>query len=382
MIKRRKKKRKKKWWIIPVVVVIVLAPILFLRIEKPPVKEMEKARAVLSEAESANAKIYSRILYNKAKTLYDSAMKAWKEENKKIIFFRNFERTVNLIDQVVKVGEDAIKQAEYMQQDSKSALQEEIKVLRREMNLFERVFADLPSSSVAKSRYARGKLLLNEAEIALQKKEYNIGREKSQEASKMIGDSYKRGREALAEYFERLPVWKRELSEAIEQSKREKSYLIVVHKIPSRCDLYYKGVKKYSFPAEFGRNWLGDKRYEGDYATPEGVYKVVRKTDGRATKYYKALLINYPNEQDLINFNRLKKNGAISRNARPGGLIEIHGFGGQGVNWTMGCVALANSDMDMLYKYAETETEVVIIGASAPLEEALEMYKNNKYGER
>ena len=52
--------------------------------------------------------------------------------------------------------------------------------------------------------------------------------------------------------------------------------------------------EKWEFDAELGTNWVGDKRVKGDKATPEGMYKITKKFDGRKTKYYKALLLDYP----------------------------------------------------------------------------------------
>lgn len=370
-------RKKRKWWIVWLLLILIAGTFagLFFTTEEPPLKEMEDARAVLSEAESLNAEVYCRKLYREAKVLYDSAMIAWKKENERFILFRRFEPVATLTNRARDKGLKAIAKAKEVRRNSKDDLKEEIKRLRQEMNEFEKIFATLPVSREAKSKHSNGKLLLNEAEVAFEKGEYNNGREKSREASALIRDSYKDARKVLEEYFVQLPLWQKRLKEAIACSDREKSYVIVVEKIPPRCDLYYNGVKKYSFAAEFGRNWIGDKQLEGDYATPEGSYQVTKKKSRGGTKYYKALLIDYPNKNDRAVFAKLKKEGVISRNARPGNLIEIHGDGGRGANWTNGCVALENSDMDQLYKYAQQGTNITIIGASVPLDEALKKFK-------
>jgi len=43
-------------------------------------------------------------------------------------------------------------------------------------------------------------------------------------------------------------------------------------------------------------------------------------------------------------------------------LIEIHGEGGKGANWTQGCIALKNEDMDELFDLAQIGTPVTIVG--------------------
>ncbi|MFH1679588.1 MAG: L,D-transpeptidase, partial [Candidatus Eisenbacteria bacterium] len=55
--------------------------------------------------------------------------------------------------------------------------------------------------------------------------------------------------------------------------------------------------------------------------------------------------------------------GADPRSATPGGLIEIHGDGGRGNDWTKGCVALSNEHMDRIFDAAAIGTPVTIIGS-------------------
>jgi hypothetical protein len=62
--------------------------------------------------------------------------------------------------------------------------------------------------------------------------------------------------------------------------------------------------------------WAGpirDKQRSGDRATPEGMYRVVQKRARGQTTYYKALLINYPNDEDRAEFAMAKRRGWVSR---------------------------------------------------------------------
>jgi murein L,D-transpeptidase YafK len=95
------------------------------------------------------------------------------------------------------------------------------------------------------------------------------------------------------------------------------------------CLLYSGGKLKLKFSAEFGPNWIGDKNYRGDGATPEGVYRVVHKKDQRKTIYHKSLAINYPNDEDRVRFRNNVNAGIYSRRHNIGGSIEIHGNGGK-----------------------------------------------------
>ena len=80
-----------------------------------------------------------------------------------------------------------------------------------------------------------------------------------------------------------------------------------------------------SYDIGLGRFGLSDKMYSGDEATPEGRYKIIRKFPN--STFYKALLIDYPNEEDRESFARGKRAGTIPVKAGIGGEIEIHGGG-------------------------------------------------------
>ncbi len=156
--------------------------------------------------------------------------------------------------------------------------------------------------------------------------------------------------------------WRLWVEQTLQQSREEGIVVIIVDKLRRRLTVYRGGEPLASFPAELGANGLRPKQHAGDRATPEGRYHVVQKKQGSATKYYKALLINYPNEEDRLRFFQAKRQGKIPWRAGIGSLIEIHGDGGEGRDWTDGCVALRNSDMNKVYTWAQVGTPVTIVG--------------------
>jgi L,D-peptidoglycan transpeptidase YkuD (ErfK/YbiS/YcfS/YnhG family) len=157
-------------------------------------------------------------------------------------------------------------------------------------------------------------------------------------------------------------LWRGWAEATIEESRRHGSTAIIVDKLHRRLMLYQRGFLVKSFPAELGANGLRRKEHAGDRATPEGLYRVVQLKQGRSTKYYKALLINYPNDEDRERYAAGKRHGTIPRRAGIGNLIEIHGDGGEGRDWTDGCVALTNVEMDWLYARVMIGTPVTIVG--------------------
>jgi murein L,D-transpeptidase YafK len=214
-------------------------------------------------------------------------------------------------------------------------------------------------------------LLLTEARLAREKSDFHLAETKLSVAKTLLLNSEKKARKMLVEYFSSYHQWKILVEESITGSARQNSTLIVVDKMAHRCMVYRDGQLNHTFSAEFGPNWIGDKQHKGDQSTPEGKYKVVHKKERRNTIYYKALLLNYPNEEDRIRYRHNISSGKFSSRTEVGGSIEIHGHGGRGFDWTNGCIALKNKDMDLVFNMASEGTPVVIVGSVEPLEKYL-----------
>jgi lipoprotein-anchoring transpeptidase ErfK/SrfK len=345
---------------------------LFVKlIPNPPMREIEEARVAISDSRKHNSVIYSTKIFKESRSFYDSAMIAWKTENKRFILFRDYERVRKFAILSEKKAAEATKRTIAKANDMKSNLQHDLVRLNDEVKAFEKIFSTVPLPQDIKKKNAKGKLLLKEAQIAYDKGQYVSGNVKVTEAGDYITDSYSSARKKLSDYFRNYQKWQDWAKITINESKENNSYAIIVEKVPGLCHVYYKGVRKYTFDAEFGENWMGDKMTRGDAATPEGRYQITRKLQNGSTKYHKALMINYPNEEDLAEFKRRISTGSIPSNAKIGGLIEIHGEGGKGGNWTEGCIALKNSDIDTLFKLVSSGTPVTIIGSTTTLNQIM-----------
>lgn len=104
---------------------------------------------------------------------------------------------------------------------------------------------------------------------------------------------------------------------------------------------------------DLGSNPVGPKRWEGDGRTPEGTY-VVDKRNPRS-QYYLSVGINYPNAQDLA--------FAEAMGVPPGGDIFFHGTPAdkpRGTDWTAGCMAVSNQEIEELYAMLRNGTPVFI----------------------
>ena len=139
----------------------------------------------------------------------------------------------------------------------------------------------------------------------------------------------------------------------------EKADLVVVKKSESRLYLQRGGKQIASFKIALGADPEGHKQQEGDERTPEGRYVLDSKNPKSA--YFKSIHISYPNAVDVAT--------AKAHGVNPGGLIMIHGQkNGLGwlaalaqlFDWTDGCVALSNDDMEKLWSAVDVGTRIEI----------------------
>lgn len=118
-----------------------------------------------------------------------------------------------------------------------------------------------------------------------------------------------------------------------------------------------------SYPIRLGFNPMGHKQFEGDGKTPEGTYTIDWRNPQSA--YYKSLHISYPNPNDLAYAKQRQKSA--------GGDVMIHGtvttpataFPASSTymprkNWTLGCIAVTNADMDEIWQLVKNGTQIII----------------------
>lgn len=336
-----------------------------------PVSEIENARASLAEATRNKADTYSSKIYKEAKSSYDSAMANWQKENKKFIYFRNYEKVRSFAVEAASKAEKATESSVSNSASLKKRISLKIDSLSEVVSELNRLFGAYPLQSEIRNRISKGKMLFEEAKISFEKSRFLEASRNITDAEYLLTSSYENAFNNLKSYFVLFPQWKKWIDKTVADSKRNGDYSIIIDKFSHKLFVYHKGVKKHEFEAELGRNWVGDKRVRGDNATPEGMYKITKKLDRGRTKYYKALLIDYPNSEDIQRFKSEVSKGILPSSARIGGLIEIHGNGGKGTDWTEGCVALTDKEMDLLFKLTKTGTPVTIIGSSRELSEIL-----------
>ena len=104
-----------------------------------------------------------------------------------------------------------------------------------------------------------------------------------------------------------------------------------------------------TYPIALGGNPIGHKQFEGDRRTPEGIYRINDRNPNSG--YHLNLGVSYPNAAD--------RRHAAAWGKPPGGDIKIHGLpnnmGKLGAShllrdWTDGCIAVTNPEMDELFR--------------------------------
>lgn len=134
---------------------------------------------------------------------------------------------------------------------------------------------------------------------------------------------------------------------------------VVVQKSDRKLLLLKNNKVLRAYRISLGREPKGTKHREGDNKTPEGNYTLDYKKADSA--YFKAIHISYPDAKDRV--------WAKKRGVQPGGYIMIHGqkngFGWLGFitqyfDWTRGCIALKNKDMQEVWENVETPLPIEI----------------------
>ncbi len=134
---------------------------------------------------------------------------------------------------------------------------------------------------------------------------------------------------------------------------------VLVDKSDEKLYLLKEGAVIAEYSVSFGANPKGHKQQEGDERTPEGSYVLDYKKED--SEFYRAIHISYPNEED--------RKSATERGVDPGGAIMIHGqrnwlgwlsFITQRFNWTDGCIAVTNVEMDEIWDSVPVNTPIEI----------------------
>ena len=158
---------------------------------------------------------------------------------------------------------------------------------------------------------------------------------------------------------------------------------IIIDKAAKNLVLFKDGRQVAEFPASFGIDPDSDKYKAFDCATPEGLYFITDKKIHN--RFHRLLGLSYPNLKNaekglaegvlsLMEYKRISE--AIQESKRPpadtglGSGIAIHGGGvfrsfdlTRERDWTEGCIALNNKDIEKVFSFSRTGTPVIIFNS-------------------
>lgn len=139
----------------------------------------------------------------------------------------------------------------------------------------------------------------------------------------------------------------------------QKADSILIRKKDHVMELFAGGKAIRTYKVALGRGGLEPKQREGDDRTPEGHYTIDSRNT--ASRFYKALHISYPDAED--------RKRAAKLGVPPGGAIMIHGLPSgmawlgpmhRMYDWTAGCVAVTDAEMDEIWNLVPVGTPVEI----------------------
>jgi len=362
-------KKKIKWIVVilsSVVFLVITVCVIIVSQRELPNDDLRLAREALSEAKEAEADVYSETKYKQALQIYEAAMKNWSRENDRFILVRDYAGVISSAQKAKKIADESKEESIAKADDLSKNVDAAFVSMEKKIELYKKLFKNLPiPKSVfdahnkskmffSESKIAQGNGKLKEAEILFKKAEIYCNHANTA-AAKMLRD-----------YFNDYSRWKNLANDAIAAS-RGGNKVILVDKVAHILYVYQSGKSIRSYDVEFGPNWMAHKERAGDKATPEGNYHITSKKANGGTGYHKAMLLDYPNAEDRARFAQLKRQGLISRRTGIGNLIEIHGNGGRGFDWTSGCVGMRDRDIDDLFRVVGSGTRVTIVGSIEPL---------------
>ena len=141
-------------------------------------------------------------------------------------------------------------------------------------------------------------------------------------------------------------------------STPQKADKVIVFKAKRILQLIKNNKVIFQCKVSLGDAPIGQKEREGDEKTPEGNYTLDWR---KKSLFHKAIHVSYPNKTDIKN--------ASKKGFSPGGFIMIHGIknGWSWIgklhlldDWTNGCIAVTNSEMDIIWNQVENNTPIEI----------------------
>lgn len=366
----RRSTRRRKWIVFAIVGLIAALAIaasvpVLSGLTAPPRVARDAAQRAVDAARTAAARTWAPERLRAAEQTLRAALAETRRQEVRLLPLRNFEKSRDGFAEAERLAREARLAAEATRiaahDDAAAALTRARDAVLR----VDRATRGLRIGPGEQAALRTARIRLGEAESLHAIEDHVKARARAEAAEREAERAGERVSDRAARYTDGalLAQWRTWKRETIAWSARHRAPAIVVNKDQNLVTLYDRGRLVRTYRGDMGMNHFERKLSAGDNATPEGRYRIVTKKDRGQSIYHRALEIDYPNAADRERFQEARKSGRLSARSRPGSLIEIHGEGGRGRDWTNGCVALANPEMDDLFRRVAVGTPVTIIGA-------------------
>ena len=235
----------------------------------------------------------------------------------------------------------------------------ERKDYRKAMECFQKVIRDYPESPyrpdsemmifhVDNSVFKDERILAQETRIAA-----------LQKAIGTLEGEMRRKEAEIAALQKKIEALEREIERRAAVIGQGPADRVLIEKKKRQLTLIAKGKALKTYRIALGGNPDGPKERQGDNKTPEGTYVIEGRN--RGSRYHLSLRISYPNEKD--------KKRAKAMGVAPGGDIMIHGIKNgfswvgdlhTGLDWTKGCIAVTDDEIEEIEKLVPDGTTVEI----------------------
>jgi lipoprotein-anchoring transpeptidase ErfK/SrfK len=324
----------------------------------PEVKHAEEQDYILWRS---GALQYMPQEYDQYKGILQKAKEDLIHEKSKYTWFRDYTFVQSEFREALQTGNLLLSQLEQKKQELSESIAGNISFFQTRINTLKGLTGMINEGRLAREDLIKAEVLLLEIHKRYEKNDFKAAVEKMNALSVYINAAENTLFHILNRYTDKNQIikWQKWVDDTITESRKKRILSLVVNKSERMLTVYRNGVPYKSYEIGLGRNGSGDKLHVGDNATPEGRYKIIKKLPH--SRYHKALLINYPNEDDQKQFLLAKKKGLVPQDVGIGGLIEIHGGGRDSM--TYGCIAMDNRTIDELFSIVKVGTPVTIVGA-------------------
>jgi tetratricopeptide (TPR) repeat protein len=238
----------------------------------------------------------------------------------------------------------------------------EQKDYQKSLECFQRLVRDYPDSEYRRDSqmmiFQLHNVIIKDKIIAAQQTQIESSRQEANSKKNEI-ITLQEKIETLEQQTETLEQQTETLEQKIFAFRTEPADKVLIEKKERRLRLFSKGEVIKTYKIALGGNPVGPKERQGDNKTPEGTYIIDSRNSNSG--YHLSLHISYPNEKDKM---RAKELGVS-----PGGDIMIHGIKNglswvgashAELDWTKGCIAVTDEEMEEIYELVPNGTIVEI----------------------